>query len=480
MLLALALVPAATLFLVVTTSNPPGFYRDESAVAWNALLIARSGDDEFGASWPLFFQSFGDYKSPSYIYLLAGVFKVASPSILAARFVSAALGLLAVALLGLLAARVSGRAGVGAAVLLFAALNPWLFEVSRLVFEVALFPLVLVAFLLVLRRAQERPRWSRPESVALGALLGLMAYTYPTGRLLAPLLALGLVAFSTCVRLRALAEAWAAFALALVPLAVFAARHPGSLSARFYVTSYITEESSPAGAARRFVENYLANLNLWAWATEGDPNLRHHVPGTGSLLVATLLLATAGAGLAATRARREPWSRYLLWGLAVSLVPASLTFDRLHTLRMIPFPIFVLLMTVPALGWLWDGRGRWRRPALVLLLAGTVAQAGVFQLQFRDRGPDRGPPFAAAFPAVYARALAEPLRPVHVLLADHDYVQAYWYGALWGVAPAELAAVAEGSSPPPEALVVTSQEPCSGCRVLAQKEQFVAYVTPAR
>src|SRR3989304_5241154 len=148
---------------VVPPSNPPGFYRDESAVAWNALSIARSGDDEFGASWPLFFQSFGDYKSPSYIYLLAGVFKVASPSILAARFVSAALGLLAVALLGLLAARVSGRTGVGAAVLLFAALNPWLFEVSRLVFEVALFPLVLVAFLVVLRRAQERSRWSRRE-----------------------------------------------------------------------------------------------------------------------------------------------------------------------------------------------------------------------------------------------------------------------------------------------------------------------------
>jgi len=478
--LALALVPAAALFLVVTTSNPPGFYRDESAIAWNALSIARSGDDEFGASWPLFFRSFGDYKSPAYVYLLSGVFKVASPSILGARFLSAGVGLLAVALLGLLAARVSGRAAIGAAVLLFAALNPWLFEVSRLVFEVALFPLILVAFLAILHRAQELPHWPAPQSAALGGLLGLMAYTYPSGRLLAPLLALGLVAFLTRRRLRALAETWLVFAVALVPLVVFAAQHPGALSARFYVTSYITEDSSPAAAARQFVENYFANLNLWAWVTDGDPNLRHHVPGTGSLLAATVVLALVGAVIAAIRARREPWWRFVLWGLAVSLVPASLTFDRLHTLRMIPFPIFLFLLTVPALAWLWDARDRRLRAALVLLLAGTVAQAGVFQWQFRHDGPERGETFAAAFPAVYERALAEPLRPIYVFLGDHDHVQAYWYGALWGVRRSELAALAEGSSPPEGALVLTGRELCSGCRVVAREEQFVAYVTPAR
>jgi 4-amino-4-deoxy-L-arabinose transferase-like glycosyltransferase len=57
--------------------------------------------------YPLFFKAFGDYKNPVYIYLLALVFKVTGPGILAARLQSAILGILTALLLGLLAHRVS-------------------------------------------------------------------------------------------------------------------------------------------------------------------------------------------------------------------------------------------------------------------------------------------------------------------------------------------------------------------------------------
>ena len=477
--IGLAVLAVAALFLVVTTSNPPGFYRDEAAIAYNALSVAHTGKDEFGATRPLFFRSFGDYKSPAYIYLLAGVFKISSPSILAARFLSAALGLAAVVLLGLLAARASGRAPVGVAVMVFGALNPWLFEVSRVVFEVALFPLVLVLFLLLLHRAQEGPRWSRVESAGLGALLGLITYTYPTGRLLAPLLALGLLLFVSRRRWVAVLEVWLAYGLALVPLIVYAVRHPGALGARFEVTSYITHGYSARGAVRQFVENHAADANLWRWVVDGDPNPRHHVPGMGSLLVATAILGVAGIALVVLRRRSDPWWRFALFGLVASLVPAALTFDRLHTLRLIPAPIFFLLLTVPALEWLWDGRGA-RSPAravLALVLAGTVAQGAAFQWQFREKGPDRGVAFEAAYPRVFAGAVADRRRPIHVFPADHDYVLAYWYGALWGVGASEIVEVPAGSAPPSGALVVTKLAPCPGCLVLAREDRFVAYVS---
>ncbi len=475
----LAVAAVAALFLAVSTANPPGFYRDEAAVAYNALSIARTGKDEFGASRPLYFRSFGDYKSPAYIYLLAGVFKISSPSILAARFLSAALGLVAVVLLGLLAARASGRAQIGAAVMVFGALNPWLFEVSRLVFEVALFPLALVLFLLLLRRAQEVPRWSLFESAGLGVLLGLITYTYPTGRLLAPLLALGLLFFASRRRWLSVLEVWVAYGLALVPLVLFAARHPGALGARFYVTSYLAHGYSAGGAVHQFVLNYLSDLNVWRWVVDGDPNPRHHVPGMGSLLVATAVLAVAGAALALLRRRPDPWWRFTLYGLAVSLVPAALTFDRLHTLRLVPVPIFLLLLTVPALEWLWDEReGRTlARATVALLLAGTLAQGALFQWRFWQEGPDRGIAFETAFEPVFARAAGDPRRPIHVFLADHDYILAYWYGALRGVGASEIAEIPEGSSPPTGALVVTRFDPCHGCLVLARKERFVAYVS---
>src|SRR5689334_12092209 len=75
--------------------NPPGFFADESSIGWNALQIARHGVDEYGIRFPLYFRAFGEYKNPTYIYLLAAVLKVTGPSNLAARRLSAFLGWLA-------------------------------------------------------------------------------------------------------------------------------------------------------------------------------------------------------------------------------------------------------------------------------------------------------------------------------------------------------------------------------------------------
>ena len=89
------------------STNPPGFYIDESSIAYNAQTIAQTGRDEHGEAWPLFFRAFGDYKNPTYVYLLAAVFRLTGPSIAAARLLSAALGAAAALLLGLLALRMT-------------------------------------------------------------------------------------------------------------------------------------------------------------------------------------------------------------------------------------------------------------------------------------------------------------------------------------------------------------------------------------
>src|SRR5215216_1775134 len=100
-------VLAFVLYAVDVPGNPPGFYIDESSIAYNALTIAQSGKDEHGEAWPLYFRAFGDYKNPTYVYLLAAVFKVTGPSIAVARLLSAVLGALATVLLGLLAWRLT-------------------------------------------------------------------------------------------------------------------------------------------------------------------------------------------------------------------------------------------------------------------------------------------------------------------------------------------------------------------------------------
>src|SRR5919112_695770 len=168
-------------------ANPPGFFIDESSVAYNAHAVSEAGRDEHGEAWPLYFRAFGDYKNPTYVYLLAAVFRAA-----------------------------------GLLTFLTALLTPWLFELSRVVVEVAAYPLAVALFLLAARRAASREAWGVADSALVAATLALVTYTYSTGRLFGPLLALGLALLVTKRRrVVSLLTTWALYGLALVPLYVY-------------------------------------------------------------------------------------------------------------------------------------------------------------------------------------------------------------------------------------------------------------------
>src|ERR1051326_7350782 len=151
---ALCLVlAAAALYFVRVPQDPPGFSIDESSISYNAATISQSGHDEYGISWPLFFRAFGEYKNPTLIYLLAGLFRLTGPSIAVARLLVAALGAMSGLLLGLLAWKITRYWITALLVGITALLTPWLFESSRLVFEVAIYPALLVGFLIAVWRA---------------------------------------------------------------------------------------------------------------------------------------------------------------------------------------------------------------------------------------------------------------------------------------------------------------------------------------
>src|SRR5262249_8345509 len=149
---ALILFSALIQFAALRT-NPPGFFLDESSVAYNAHTISTSGRDEHGESWPLFFRAFGEFKNPVYIYLLAGVFRLTGPGTLSARVLSATLGLLTILLLGLLARRITQSRSTALLFSLLVLFTPWTFELSRLVLEVAIYPFALALFLLAVWNA---------------------------------------------------------------------------------------------------------------------------------------------------------------------------------------------------------------------------------------------------------------------------------------------------------------------------------------
>jgi hypothetical protein len=167
--------------LWVSPSNPPGFFRDEASIAYNAQTIATQGRDEYGARFPLYFTSFRDYKSPLFVYGLAGVFRVTGADREVARGFAAGCVLAAVLLLGWLAYRRTSHASVGVATVVLAGTTPWLFELGRVAFEVALEPLLLCLVLLAVERASRLGRWSTAAAIPVSLALGGITYVYAGG-----------------------------------------------------------------------------------------------------------------------------------------------------------------------------------------------------------------------------------------------------------------------------------------------------------
>ena len=481
--MALIVFSAVVQFASLRT-NPPGFFLDESSIAYNAHTISTSGRDEHGESWPLFFRAFGEFKNPVYVYLLAGVFRLTGPGILSARALSATLGLLTILLLGLLAFRITQSSSTALLFSLLVLFTPWTFEISRLVLEVALYPFAVALFLLAVWNAAGKPTWSATEICTLAGTLALLTYGYSIGRLFAPLLALGLIVLVNRRGLVSVLLTWIAYAVALIPLLIFHARHPGALTGRFQYLSYLKPESTFVQIARQFAGHFLANLNPWRlFVTESaKTNELVHVPGPPAMLTITAVLVVIGLILLFKQRKFDAWWRFVFYGVVASLVPASLTTDNFHMLRLAPLAVFLLVLTIPALQWLTEANIRSRRAALIATVLLICAQGLFFQWRYHTSvtAPRRLHTFDANYPAMILPRALDGAGSQPVYLADNParpaYVQALWYATLWHIPLSKFVSLGFDKSAPDGAVVITTEETCPRCRVLAYSEPYTTYV----
>src|SRR6516162_3513141 len=164
LLCATAVILLFRLYTWGVSQNPPGFYLDESATAYNAYLVSRTGAGEFGHRFPILFQEYAGvnptYINPLTIYLLAIVFRFVPPSILVARTFAAFWMFAACLLLGVLAKRISGQRKIGIIVAGTALLTPWFVEDGRLVWDAHSSAFTVILFLVAVYGIQSKERWS--------------------------------------------------------------------------------------------------------------------------------------------------------------------------------------------------------------------------------------------------------------------------------------------------------------------------------
>ncbi len=476
LLLGLGAILAIVAFqLWISPSNPPGYHRDEAALSLNAHTLSQGLRDEDGARFPLFFRSFDDYKSPVYPYLLAGVFEVTGPSQSVARGLSAVLVLAAILLLGLLAYRLARSYVVATAVVVLGGLTPWLFELGRMAIEATTQPLLVVLLLLWLERVARLREYGIPQGVPAGVLIGLVTYSYTGSRLLGPLFAAALVVFAGKGCWRFALSAWITFAVMLVPIGLYAVRHPGNLTARYEATTIARDGISGPRVVLQAVGNWFRDINPWHWATAGDPAPYIHNGGYGALFGAVALLALAGAALVLARQRSDLWWRYVLVATLLVPIPAALTVDRYNAIRLATLPVFALVLAVPALAALFDAvRTSWLARLGVAVLAVSVA---VQYAQFLDSYRTRGPARLVLFEAGVEPLLREPLEsgvPIYVDFDDRGaQAMARWRAAVAGVPPDRIVILPDGGVPPPGSLVFLRFQDCDfECADVASWEDY--------
>jgi hypothetical protein len=456
-LIALALLGGGAVVrnLAALDVTPPGLYVDEASIGYNAWTVAHHGVDEHGISTPLYFEAFGEYKNPVYIYALVPLVRFLPLTPAVERVPAALFGLAALLFLTMAAWRLTRSWPITGFVLALGALTPWLVQESRVGFEV----ITIVAALsgVVWCLADERRLTPARFSIA-GVLLMLAIFAYSTGRVEVLLFTIVLA----IVYWRRRAPGWW---LPLVPvgagylvLGIFALEHPGALTAEFSLISIGADGASLPTLAGRFLTNYIGYFSPDFLFIHGDPNPRHNTGYEGMLPAVMVPLLLAGLW-ECWRRRGEALPRFLVCCLVLGPVAASLTINggAAHALRSAVMLPFLLLLAILGLSAIRDALRSVRHRALTagLVAAGLTAsllvQGALYMIDLYAAYPARA---ATAFGTGVEAAIAQtpPLAGGHTVYLSTTFEQPY-IQAFFALRP-----------PPPPAPVVDDAGP--GLRLL--------------
>ena len=346
-------------------ANPPGFFADEAAYGYNAYTILHAAKDEFGTTLPLFFKSFGDYKTPVYIYSIVPFVGVFGLSELPVRLTSALYGVMTVAAVYLLVKELFGQRSTALVAALILAISPWHIFYTRTGFgEIAIHAFFLVLALYFFQVGTRRPAFLLAAAFALALAL----YSYRAAWIIAPLLLIVV----TILYHRELIQHWRfslaglfILALAAVPILLLIF----NVDERAQDRSILNLELGARGTVERAFEHYISYYQpSFLLNGTAETNLRHVIPGVGWLYLWQVPFAALGLAALAWRPTRP--KLLVLSLLAVFPIAGVVTVESPVSARAlfgsVAFAIVTAYGFVTALRLL----GAWR-PSPRFQLAGT-------------------------------------------------------------------------------------------------------------
>jgi 4-amino-4-deoxy-L-arabinose transferase-like glycosyltransferase len=352
-LLGIIILIATLLRFYSLSTNPPGLYIDEVSIGHNAERILTTGHDEHGIHLPLWFEAFGEYKMPVYIYLTSIAILLFGSTEFAVRFPSTVTGVITVVLfffllrnLHAVEKKIFQKLDRDVFALLgtfFFAINPWHIHFSRGGFEVtvAVFLYVLGLYLFV-----KHIRVNKSRYIYFSILCFVLTmYTYQAFRIIAPLTVIGIIYYLSHYlnqRRQSMISVLITILLSL-PVIIFSVSSAGTT--RFLQTSAFGEYTDLSLVEKIaiypliYLKNYVSHFSFVFLFTQGDGFARHGIPGFGLFPKWQLPLLIFGI-LYIIKYQRGKVMYFLLFLLFIIPIPAALTRPSPHALR-------TLLLVVP-------------------------------------------------------------------------------------------------------------------------------------
>lgn len=343
----------------------PSLNPDEAALGYNAYSLLETGRDEHGASWPLHFKSFGDYKPGGYIYLAMPFIKIFGLTPLAVRLPNLIFSVLIIFVLYKLILLITHNSQLSTLSAFVLAISPWHLQFSRGAWEssTALFFLMLGIYWLYKYIIDNQNKYLFIFPIPLVISLA----TYHSVRIIAPILLMGIVFLNIKKFLNK--QFFIAVILGLIfvsPVAISFLQNGGMT--RFGGVG-ITADTGPLSRSEEllnqhsnvnlinrflhnrrllysmsWVEKYTSHFNLNFLFINGDEVPRSKNPDMGQLHLIELPLLLFGL-IRLIRLKNQHLKQLTFLFLIISPLASSLTFQAPSALRALPLviPLSILI-----------------------------------------------------------------------------------------------------------------------------------------
>lgn len=343
-LISLILVLGFTLRIYRLSEVPSGFFADEASIGYNAYKLLTTGKDEYDISFPVFFQSFGDYRPPLAVYSTIPFISVFGLNDLSTRLPSVFYGLITILAIYFVGKEIRSKS-FGLLAAFIVSTIPWLIHYNRTGFEFTIYVTFFTVTILLFLKA------TRSKSFIMPAFFvaALTLYTYQPARLLIPLLLLGflLIYRKTYVfHKRETIAGLLTFFILSIPLIL--SLFNGEGLARFNMVSVFSAKLPLAQSLLRMIHNYLIQLSP-SYFIAGEPTFinRHFVGGLTPLLITTLPFLLVGLVHTFLTIKNKKSAQLLMYWFLIYPIAGAVTADAPFTSRsIIGAPLFAILTSL--------------------------------------------------------------------------------------------------------------------------------------